>query len=108
MRPQPEWRSLTILDKLEYAKEVTPYIQFKLAVPLQSTQMGKFYLVVVILTKTNVFLSEPSSVTYRSPSTLVLKYNLSMIFFPDCDDPLVSSEDSQPQCGLAPRSLAKV
>ena len=34
--------------------------------------------------------------TYRSPSTLVLKYNLSMIFFPDCDDPLVSSEDSQP------------
>ena len=54
------------------------------------------------------FFLNLSSVTYRSPSTLVLKYNLSMIFFPDCDDPLVSSEDTQPQCGLAPRSLAKV
>lgn len=47
-------------------------------------------------------------VLHYSPSVLTAKYNLELVLFPDCDDPLIYREDNQPECMFAPSRIAKV
>ena len=45
---------------------------------------------------------------HYTPSFLTAKYNLSLVLFPDCEDPLIHRVDNQPECMFAPRRMAKV
>ena len=61
-----------------------------------------------VIFRTSLIEGNSYLVFHYTPSVLTARFNLSMVFFPLCEDPLSLRDDSQPECLFSPRRIAKV